>query len=317
MSIAVTSYFDELCTNVTGATSLTFGDVHTDDDGNPIIDPFNTCVLDQGAGQIMVCELATQQNGLIQFSDSKCEVTLIDTTTAADCISTHPGIAFECTGDVECAHRDRCLNEEALAVTANSYNVVATEHLDESCANPTGETVIVAGELFLEGPNDGSCYQLVVGGNHYKRRCLDSGSVILQTFAPNDTTCTDQVWVQETTQYVSNECDDLIESGGFFYSYVSCTATEAAQIVDGTGILSPTPAPVSSILPATDTPAGAAVVTTPEPTPAAAAEEDTTGATAGSDGATGIGSLDGRALLARAAMAGSAAVVVGFTVLAA
>lgn len=59
----------------------------------------------------MVCELDTEQNGLIQFSDSQCMMTLIDTTTAADCISTHPGIAFECTGDVECAHRDRCLNE--------------------------------------------------------------------------------------------------------------------------------------------------------------------------------------------------------------
>lgn len=77
-------------------------------------DPFNTCVLDQGAGQILVCELTTQQNGLILFSDSECEMTLIDTTTAADCISTHPGIEFQCTGDVECAHRDRCLNEGGM-----------------------------------------------------------------------------------------------------------------------------------------------------------------------------------------------------------
>lgn len=49
---------------------------------------------------------------------------------------------------------------------------MATQHNDASCTDPTGETEIVAGELFMDGPNDGSCYQLVVGGNFYKRRCF-------------------------------------------------------------------------------------------------------------------------------------------------
>lgn len=102
-------------------------------------------------------------------------------------------------------------------------------------------------------------------------------------------------------------------------SFVSCTTTEAVTVSDGAGVASPldTPAPVSSILPTTDDPAGAP--TTPEPTQAVAAEEVEDATANGTSGAAGISSLGSGVLLAGAAIAGSAvsAAVVGLVVFAA
>ena len=58
----------------------------------------------------------------------------------------------------------------ASGIVANAFNVLATEYNDVNCTDATGETRVVAGELFLEGPNDGSCYQMFAGGVFTKRR---------------------------------------------------------------------------------------------------------------------------------------------------
>lgn len=59
----------------------------------------------------------------------------------------------------------------ASEIVANAYNVVAAEYNDANCTSPTNNTnMVVAGELFLEGPNDGSCFRLSAGSTYTKRR---------------------------------------------------------------------------------------------------------------------------------------------------
>lgn len=104
-----------------------------------------------------------------------------------------------------------------MELIPNSFNVLAMEYNDVNCTEPTGNgTVVVSGDIFLEGPNDGSCYKLEAGSTHAHRRCLTTGSVISQTFASNDSTCSGQVYVEDTLAPVIQTCDP-VQYGGLYY----------------------------------------------------------------------------------------------------
>lgn len=118
---------------------------------------------------------------------------------------------------------------EAAAFTPSAFNVVATEHSNANCTSPTGNTEIVSGGVFLEGPNDGSCYQLPVGDNYMHRTCLDDGSVRWQTYAADDTECSGDVYVQITDTQPATGCV-MVEAGGFYYRRVKYQVCRAEAL---------------------------------------------------------------------------------------
>eukprot|EP00904_Undaria_pinnatifida_P008690 jgi/Undpi1/4951/HiC_scaffold_19.g08303.m1 len=65
--------------------------------------------------------------------------------------------------------------------------------------------------------------RLIAGFGYTHNECRDDGSILSQSFAPDDDTCSGDVWSETSTPSDSSDKCMTVKINDLYYSYVSCT----------------------------------------------------------------------------------------------
>lgn len=104
---------------------------------------------------------------------------------------------------------------EPSTIAGDTFNLVALQHSDENCTDPTGAEEIISQDIF---GYDAGCTNFGGASSDSLFECRDDGSSIAQTFTSVDTSCTGDV-VSEYVAYIQRTFACL-EFEGFFYRCV-------------------------------------------------------------------------------------------------
>ena len=99
-------------------------------------------------------------------------------------------------------------------ISPNRVSYVVEEYNDDNCIDPTGNT-----EILSFGYDGSSCSNSGVNGSSwFLSACMADGSFISQFFAPDDDTCSSDVWIEgkTTVTFLTNSCG-AIEIEGLYY----------------------------------------------------------------------------------------------------
>lgn len=104
---------------------------------------------------------------------------------------------------------------DPTALSPNTYNFLADEYDDPDCAESTGNQEVIPGDAVSAGFTGGECFLLET--NNFLTECLEDGSVIVQTFGEDDTTCSGDVFFETSSVAdTMNTCDSLMLDGHYY-----------------------------------------------------------------------------------------------------
>lgn len=104
---------------------------------------------------------------------------------------------------------------EPSAISPNAFNIVVDEYNDADCTDPTGNQLVVSGDLLDLESTSGTCYQGATNYGH--SQCLADGTLISQVFGGDDSTCTGDVYLEIVSNLPSIDyCGILLENGLYY-----------------------------------------------------------------------------------------------------
>lgn len=114
-------------------------------------------------------------------------------------------------------------------LTPAAFNVLASEYTDATCAEPTGNVVIVSGDVY---GGSGTCSRSSAGYYSHSQ-CTTNGTAIGQAFAPDDDTCSGDVWFEVYSNVDTNDrlCDTREVDGMFYRSVYSHGSARMKQLL--------------------------------------------------------------------------------------